>query len=241
MTVSRAIGLQQSSLGNIGTVGNIIWLQQPGMGSISIIACHAAWCCAHGHSANSLWHTCLLQGAMLRGPWPKIFSTLACHKVAMPRGPWPKIFSTLACHKVPCQGGLGQKSSAHLPAADHHAEGASAKNLWHTCLPQVTMPRGPQPKIFGTLACCRVPCQEDLGQTSLAHLPAAGCHAEGASAKNLWHTCLLQVAMPRGPWPKIFSTLACHRLPCEGGLGQKSLAHLPAAGCHAEGASAKNL
>ena len=109
MTVSRAIGLQQSSLGNIGTVGNIIWLQQPGMGSIGIITCHAAWCCAHGHSANSLWHTCLPQGAM-------------------PRGPWPKIFSTLACCKVPCQGGLGQKSSAHLPATGHHAKGASA---WH--------------------------------------------------------------------------------------------------------------
>ena len=139
MTVSRAIGLQQSSLGNIGTVGNIIWLQQPGMGSIGIIACHAAWCCAHGHSANSLWHTCLPQGAM-------------------PRGPWPKIFSTLACRKVPCQGGLGQKSSAHLPAAGCHVEGASAKNLWHTCLPQGAMPRGPQPKIFGTLACRRVPC-----------------------------------------------------------------------------------
>ena len=195
---------------------------QEGLGQKSSAHLPAARCHAKGALAKNLWHTCLPQVTMLRGPWPKIFSTLACHK-------------------VPCQGGLGQKSSAHLPAADHHAEGASAKNLWHTCLPQVTMPRGPQPKIFGTLACCRVPCQEDLGQTSLAHLPAAGCHAEGASAKNLWHTCLLQVAMPRGPWPKIFSTLAYHRLPCEGGLGQKSLAHLPAAGCHAEGASAKNL
>ena len=90
----------------------------------------------------------------------------------------------------PCQGGLGQ-------------------NLWHTCLPQAAMPRGPQPKIFSTIACCRSPCQGGLGQKSLAHLPAIVYHAERASAKNLWCNCLPQAAMLRGPQPKIFSTLAC--------------------------------
>ena len=157
------------------------------------------------------------------------------------KGALAKSLHTLACCRSPCQEGLGQKSSAHLPATGCHAKKASAKNLQHTCLPQGAMPRGPWPKIFGTLACHRSPCQGGLGQKSSAHLPAAGCHAKGASAKNLWHTCLLQGAMLRGPQPKIFSTLACRRVPCREGLGQKSLAHLPAAGCHAEGASAKNL
>ena len=172
--------------------------------------------------AKNLQHTCLLQITMLRGPQPKIFGTLACHR-------------------SPCQGGLSQKSSAHLPAAGCHAKRTLAKHLWHTCLPQVVMLRGPRPKIFGTLACCRLPCREGLGQKSLAHLPTTGCHVKGALAKNLWHTCLLQVAMLRGPQPKIFDTLACHRSPCQGGLGQKSLTHLPATGHHAKGASAKNL
>ena len=121
MTVSRAIGLQQSSLGNIGTVGNIIWLQQPSIGSIGIIACCMVLC-----------------------PW-----------------------------------GLSQQSSAHLPAARCHAERRGG-----------------------------------LDQKSSAHLPATGHHAKGASAKNLRHTCLLQGAMPRGPWPNIFGTLACRRLSC---------------------------
>ena len=143
ITVSRAIGLQQSSLGNIGTVGNIIWPQQPSIGSIGIIACCMVLC-----------------------PW-----------------------------------GLSQQSSAHLPAARCHAEGALVKNLRHTCLPQGAMPRGPRPKIFGTLACHKVPCQGGLGQKSSAHLPTARCHTKGALAKNLWHTSLLHAA--NHIWPSL--------------------------------------
>ena len=161
---------------------------------------------AKGALAKNLQHTCLPQ-------------------VAMPKGPQPKIFGTLACHRLPCQEGLSQKSSAHLPATRCHAKGALAKNLRHTCLPQGAMPRGPWPKIFGTLACRKVPCQGGLGQKSSAHLPATGCHAKRASAKDLWHTCLPQGAMPRGPWPKIFSTLAYCKVPYQGGPGQNSLAH----------------
>ena len=81
-------------------------------------------------------------------------------------------------------------------------QGASAKNLWHTCLPQGAMPRGPWLKIFSTLAYCRVPCCGGLSQKSSAHLHAARCHAQGALAKNLWHTCLLQSTIPRQIWSK---------------------------------------
>ena len=138
----------------------------------------------HHEGKTTLWQqSCGMQITVVR-----------IRPTAMPRGPWPKV-------------------STHLPAAGPHAKRASAKNLQHTCLPQGAMPRGPQPKIFGTLACHRSPCQGGLGQKSSAHLPATGHHAEGASAKNLQHTCLLQGAILRGPWPKIFGTLACCMLP----------------------------
>ena len=187
MTVSGEIGLQQSSLGSIGTVG---------------IGQHN-WAAAAQHGQHG--HNCMLQAAILMRTQPMIFSTIACCRVLCPWG----LSQQSSAHGAKLRGPQ-PKPLAHLPAAGCHAEGASAKT-------------------FGTLACCRVPCRGSLGQKSLAQLPATGCHVEGALAKNLWHTCLLQGAMPRGPWPKIFGTLACCRSPCQVGLSQKSLAHLPAA------------
>ena len=179
MTVSGEIGLQQSSLGSIGTVG---------------IGQHN-WAAAAQHGQHG--HNCMLQAAILMRTQPMIFSTIACCRVLCPWG----LSQQSSAHGAKLRGPQ-PKPLAHLPAAGCHAEGALVKNLWHNCLPQGAMLRGPWPKIFGTLACCRVPCQGGLGQKSLAHLPAAGHHAKWALAKNLWHTYLLQSTIPRWTWSK---------------------------------------